>query len=133
MNQNNVSDKKEALFYQKESENLQIIAVILENGLQINFSPVGKPLLGTVAVSLPVDSIGLSRERKTSKTDFRRGLTTSNVIGSRNEIFAKALAEKAVIKTGKIVYLSVNFEENNEELYIEAKNLLEEFLQTLQL
>lgn len=134
MNQKKLNEETETIFYHKESENLEIIVVVFENGFQITFFPIGKPKLGTIAVSIPVDNVGLSRERKMTEIDMkRRGLTTANVIGTRNEIFAKALAEKAVIKTGKIVYLSVNFEENNNDLFIESMKLLEDFLQTLKL
>ncbi|HUU79173.1 MAG TPA: proteasome assembly chaperone 4 family protein [candidate division Zixibacteria bacterium] len=128
-------DNYQTPFYQAKGENLQLIVTIFENGFFISLSSLGAPKLGTVALCLPIDpTIGISRERKFSGTSLdRRGITTTTVIGSRNEIFAKALAEKAVMKTKKIVYLSVNYDDNNNELFTESLQLLEEFLQTVQL
>ena len=91
-------------FYFREGENLQIIATDFENGIFIAISHIGANKLGTTALSLPVDtSLGLSSERRYSDTPSgRRGLTSATVIGSRNEIYTKALAEKVAIATVKL-------------------------------
>ena len=58
----------------------------------------------------------------------RKRLSTATVVGTRNDLYAKALAEKTVMQSGEMVYLSVNFQENNEELFLEAIDLINQFL-----
>lgn len=120
-------------FYFREGENLQIIATDFENGVFIAISQAGTNKLGTTALSLPVDpSLGLSSERRHSDMPTgRRGLTSATVIGSRNEIYTKALAEKVAVATSKIVYLSTNFTENSENLFTEASTLVDDLLKQL--
>lgn len=117
-------------FYFREGENLQIIATDFENGIFIAISHAGANKLGTTALSLPVDThLGLSSEKGYSDTPIgRRGLTSATVIGSRNEIYTKALAEKVAIATRKIVYLSTNFKEQSENLFTEAITLVDDLL-----
>ncbi len=117
-------------FYFQEGENLQIIATDFENGIFISISHLGANKLGTTALSLPIDtSLGLSSERSYSDSPTgRRGLTSATVIGSRNEIYTKALAEKVVRAISKIVYLSTNFKEQNESLFTEAITLVDDLL-----
>lgn len=128
------NDKKEERveypFYFREGENLQIIATDFENGIFIAISHTGANKLGTTALSLPVDtSLGLSKERRHSDAPTgRRGLTSATVIGSRNEIYTQALAEKVALATAKIVYLSTNFKEQSESLFTEAITLVDDLL-----
>jgi len=116
-------------FYFQEGEELQIIATDFENGIFVAISQRGANKLGTTALSLPVDpSLGISSDRRYSDGPKRRGLSSATVIGSRNEIYTKALAEKVAIATDKIVYLSTNFRENSESLFSEASTLVEALL-----
>jgi hypothetical protein len=118
----------ETPFFTAETTNLQLAAIIYQNGLFVSISKNETLLLGTMALSLPVSqTIGISRRREESFD--RRGLTTATVIGSRNEIYAKALAEKLTVNTGNMVYLSLNFKENDENLYGEAIELVDSLLQ----
>ena len=96
-------------FFFQEGEQLQLIATDFNNGLFIAISELGANKLGTMALSLPIDtSLGISAERRRDDSQ-RRGLTSATVIGSRNEIYTKALAEKVAIATKKMIYLSTNF------------------------
>jgi len=126
----NTTDGKSP-FFTAENENLQLVAIIYQNGLFVSISKNEALLLGTTALSLPIsNSIGISRSRKHDTFD-RKGLTTATVIGSRNEIYAKALAEKLTLRTGNMVYLSLNFKENEENLYGEAIELVDSLLHFL--
>ena len=119
-------------FFTAENENLQLVAVIYQNGLFVSISKNEALLLGTTALSLPIsEDIGFSRAKKQDTFD-RKGLTTAIVLGSRNEIYTKALVEKITMRTGNMVYLSLNFKENEENLYGEAIELVESLLQYLQ-
>ncbi|NHJ87053.1 MAG: hypothetical protein FK734_16440 [Asgard group archaeon] len=123
---------EELPFYQDYSENLQLVAMKFLNGYFIAISDKNDLKLGTTAVSLPMTKgLGIKHSLQDEHPIRDRGVTSATVIGSRNELFAKALVEKAVINTGLIVYLSVNFQENNQELYIESLKLLEKFLKEL--
>ena len=52
-------------FFMAENENLQLVAVIYQNGLFVSISKNETLLLGTTAISLPMsDNIGLSRAKK---------------------------------------------------------------------
>ena len=118
-------------FFMAENENLQLLAVIYQNGLFVSISKNEALLLGTTAISLPMsENIGLSRAKKQDGIE-RKELTTATVIGSRNEIYTKALAEKLTASTGNMVYLSLNFKENEENLYGEAIKLVESLLEYL--
>jgi hypothetical protein len=126
------SSDKHTPFFMAENENLQLIAVIYQNGLFVSISKKETLLLGTTALSLPIsENIGLSHSKRNDSYS-RKGLTTATVLGSRNEIYTKALAEKITIRTRKMVYLSLNFKENEENLYGEAIELVDSLLQHLQ-
>ncbi|MHA1185260.1 MAG: proteasome assembly chaperone 4 family protein [Candidatus Heimdallarchaeota archaeon] len=119
-------------FFSAENENLQLVAIIYQNGLFVSISKNEALLLGTTAISLPFsENIGLSRSKKQDGFE-RKGLTTATVLGSRNEIYTKALAEKITQRTGDIVYLSLNIKENETNLYGEAIELVESLLHYLQ-
>ena len=79
----------------------------------------------TISKDLETSKIPSAKERISID---RRGITTATVIGSRNEIITKALAEKITLSTNSLVYLSLNFQENNEELLNESMKLVENFI-----
>ena len=118
------------------SDNLQLIAIAFENGFFIALSPKESLKLGTMSLCLPSAPFSGGRENLnlsavvSQQTKLpRKKLTTATVLGARNELFAKALAEKVTRATAKMVYLSVNFEEDNSALFTEAMQLLEEWLE----
>ncbi len=118
-------------YFQLESDNLCLVGISFVNGLFLVISEKDSLKLGTMAISLP--TIPKERENETNKKSRRpiidrRNLSTATVIGTRNELYTTALAEKIVSLTGEMVYLSVNFQENNEELFMEAIGLIETFL-----
>jgi len=126
-------DKTSNFFFKEESENLQIIALTFSNGLFIAISEKPEPKLGTTAISMPLspEIHGKSPRELIDKNTFdRRGLTTATILGSRNEMYVKALAEKVVQSTQQLVYITANFPENNDEFFNEAIQLLDEFLKT---
>ena len=107
-------------------ENLHLLAIQFDNGFFVTISDKESFNLGTTALSLPSTT---SDESQTPKPQIdRKKLITATVIGSRNELYAKALAEKIVVGQGKMVYLSVYFQENNEDLFIEAIKLVDQLL-----
>ncbi len=115
-----------------ESENLQLIAIHFTNGFFVSISEKDSLNLGTTAISLPTASVqqgsGTGFDKITQPRIDRRELMSATVIGSRNELYAKALAEKIVVGQGKMVYLSVYFQENNEDLFLESIKLIEQLL-----
>ncbi|TET31256.1 MAG: hypothetical protein E3J70_02600 [Candidatus Heimdallarchaeota archaeon] len=118
-------------YFQLESDNLCLVGIRFANGFFLVISERESLKLGTMAISLP--TFPIERENETSKKSRRpiidrKNLSTATVIGTRNELYTKALAEKIVSLTGEMVYLSVNFQENNEELFLEAIGLIDVFL-----
>ncbi len=115
-----------------ESENLQLITMHFANGFFVSISEKDSLNLGTTAISLPSASTqqvsGTGFDKTTQPHIDRRELITATVIGSRNELYAKALAEKMVVGLGKMVYLSLYFQENNEDLFLESIKLIEQLL-----
>lgn len=126
---NSEKDKNTANEIIKEkSENLVLLGIKFENGYFISISKKDSHKIGTTAITLPFDrnqnpTGDSSPQLKINRQ--RRALTTATVLGTRNELFAKALAEKLVYATNKIVYLSVFFDENDEELFKESLSLIE--------
>jgi hypothetical protein len=112
-------------YFKFTSENLVLMGLLFENGYFISISEKNKFRLGTTAISLPLDQ---TSDQGFDRPFDRRDITTASVIGSRNELYTKALAEKITIATQKLVYLSLNFQENNEELYMEAMKLIDDFV-----
>lgn len=121
--------------FKVQSDNLQLIALKFINGFFIAICEKASLKLGTTAISLPFSSDFEKKEQKMRTLDLhatdRKGITTTTIIGTRNEIFAKALAEKIVQNTSQLVYLTVNYPEKKEELFTEALKLVEKFLQFL--
>ena len=118
-------------YFQLESDNLCLVGIKFVNGFFLVISEKESLKLGTMAISLP--TFPIERENETSKKSRRpiidrKNLSTATVIGTRNELYTKALAEKIVSLTGEMVYLSVNFQENNEELFMEAIGLIDTYL-----
>jgi len=118
-------------YLQLESDNLCLVGIRFANGFFLVISEKESLKLGTMAISLP--TFPKERENKSSKKSRqsiidRKNLSTATVIGTRNELYTKALAEKIVSFTGEMVYLSVNFQENNEKLFLEAIGLIDKFL-----
>ena len=118
-------------YFQLESDKLCLVGIRFANGFFLVISEKESLKLGTMAISLP--TFPIERENETSKKSRRpiidrKNLSTATVIGTRNELYTKALAEKIVSLTGDMVYLSVNFQENNEELFLEAIGLIDTFL-----
>ena len=118
-------------YFQLESDNLCLVGIRFANGFFLVISEKESLKLGTMAISLP--TFPIERENETSKKSRRpiidrKNLSTATVIGTRNELYTIALAEKIVSLTGEMVYLSVNFQENNEELFLEAIGLIDVFL-----
>jgi len=126
-----------SVFEELESENLRLVAISFSNGYFLGISKKEDLKLGTMAVSLPFtthlsQSRSKQEELKGSNLLSHKDLTTTTVLGSRNEVMTKALAEKVVFATGKLVYLSANFPENDQELFTEALRLVEQFLKSRQ-
>ncbi|MHA1879860.1 MAG: hypothetical protein ACTSYG_05640 [Candidatus Heimdallarchaeota archaeon] len=126
-----------SVFEELESENLRLVAISFSNGYFLAISKKEDLILGTMAVSLPFtthlsQSRSKQEELKGSNLLSHKDLTTTTVLGSRNEVMTKALAEKVVFATGKLVYLSANFPENDQELFTEALRLVEQFLKSRQ-
>lgn len=118
-------------YFQLESNNLCLAGIRFVNGFFLVISEKESLKLGTMAISLP--TFPKERENEASKKTRRpiidrKNLSTATVIGTRNELYTTALAEKIVSLTGEMVYLSVNFQENNEELFMEAIGLIDAFL-----
>lgn len=118
-------------YFQLESNNLCLAGIRFVNGFFLVISEKESLKLGTMAISLP--AFPKERENEASKKSRRpiidrKNLSTATVIGTRNELYTTALAEKIVSLTGEMVYLSVNFQENNEELFMEAIGLIDTFL-----
>ncbi len=118
-------------YFQLESNNLCLAGIRFVNGFFLVISEKESLKLGTMAISLP--TFPKERENEASKKSRRpiidrKNLSTATVIGTRNELYTTALAEKIVSLTGEMVYLSVNFQENNEELFMEAIGLIDTFL-----
>jgi len=118
-------------YFQLESDNLCLVGIKFVNGFFLVISEKESLKLGTMAISLP--TFPIERENETGRKSKRpiidrKNLSTATVIGTRNELYTKALAEKIVSLTGEMVYLSVNFQENNEELFMEAIGLIDTFL-----
>jgi hypothetical protein len=127
------SENKKRVFEFIE-DNLQLIGLAFQNGYFIAISEKNDMKLGTTAISLPISSdIGPGKALGTKEKISldRREITTATVIGSRNEIITKALAEKITSSTNSLVYLSLNFQENNEELFNEAMKLVENFIKKI--
>ncbi|MBD3189202.1 MAG: hypothetical protein GF308_01085 [Candidatus Heimdallarchaeota archaeon] len=130
--------EKKAIFSTFSSKHLELVGLTFENGFFISLFPKEEAKLGTMALSLPTEPlIGITRKAQKNtggisirdRSVGRKGrLTTVTVLGSRNEVFAKAFSEKVTQITGKMVYLSINFEEEQQELYNEAMDLLDKFL-----
>jgi len=121
------------IFREFQGEHLQLVALSFTNGYFLGISKKDELKLGTMALSLPFTSpVGRGtshRKEKEGRRELRRGeLTTTTLLGSRNEAITKALAEKVVQMTNKLVYLSVNFPENDQELFVEALQLVDQFL-----
>jgi hypothetical protein len=115
-------------------DNLQLIGLAFQNGYFIAISEKNDMKLGSTAISLPISSDLEPRKTFEAKEKIsldRRGITTATVIGSRNSIITKALAEKITLSTNSLVYLSLNFQENNEELFNEAMKLVENFIKKI--
>lgn len=131
-------EKEKSLFSTFSSKHLELAGLSFENGYFISIFPKEDSKLGTMALCLPTEPLmGVTKQaqkgvQETSIRDRsvrRKGrLTTVTVLGTRNEVFAKAFSEKVTQITGKMVYLSVNFEEDQQELYNEAMDLLDKFL-----
>jgi hypothetical protein len=130
-----MTDKKEEdnnnPFFLIEGENLDLVGIRFANGFFLVISEKESLKLGTMAISLP--AYLKERESKSNKKIRqpiidRKDLSTATVIGTRNELYTKALAERIVSLTGEMTYLSVNFQENNEELFLEAIALLDDLL-----
>ena len=119
-------------YYEISSDNLVLIGLLFDNGCFIAISEKSNVKLGTTAVSLPMSpSLGTTDSPPAQKDRIsldRRGITTATVIGSRNEIYTKALAEKITLVTQGLVYLSLNFQEEKDEFFHEALKLADEFL-----
>ncbi len=124
----------EDFLFKEQSENLQLVVLKFANGFFIAISERSALKLGTTAISLPF-APDLKERNQKQIIDFhtldRRGITTSTIIGTRNELYTKALAEKIVQNTGQLVYLTVNYPENKDELFTEALQLVESFLRNL--
>ncbi|NHK31081.1 MAG: hypothetical protein FK730_06995 [Asgard group archaeon] len=115
-------------------ENLQLTALAFQNGYFVAISEKIDMKLGTTAISLPISTDLGTRQAPSAKEQIsfeRKGITTATVIGSRNEIITRALAEKITLSTNSLVYLSVNFQENNEELFNEALMLVDSFIKKI--
>ena len=117
------NNKNETPFFLIKGDKLQILATEFENGLMVAISEKDKNKLGTMALSVPMES-------KTGIPD-RRGLTSTTIFGTRNEITTKALAEKITQRLQKIVYFSMNIKENDEELFNEALLLVESLFESI--
>ncbi|MCK5159619.1 MAG: hypothetical protein KAR08_10705 [Candidatus Heimdallarchaeota archaeon] len=131
MEDQNKEKNIEEPYFQLESNNLYLVGIRFANGFFLVISEKESLKLGTMAISLP--TLPKERENETNKTTRRpiidrKNLSTATVIGTRNELYTKALAEKIVSLTGEMVYLSVNFQENNEELFMEAIGLIDTYL-----
>ncbi|NHJ48463.1 MAG: hypothetical protein FK733_11825 [Asgard group archaeon] len=128
MNKSDDSDK----YYEFSSDNLILLGLLFDNGCFIAVTEKSNFKLGTTAVSLPMSpslSTTKSPPSQMERTSLdRRGISTATVIGSRNEIYTKALSEKITLATEGLVYLSLNLQEEKEELFHEALKLVEEFL-----
>ena len=124
------------IFFSIQSDNLQLVAIRFQNGFFIAICENERLKLGTTAISLPNIFDNENIEKNTSGKDgFLPGkerLISATVIGSRNELFAKALAEKATRKINTIVYLSIFFKENNQELFTEAISLIDDFIKEIE-
>ncbi|MEA2071751.1 MAG: hypothetical protein U9O98_10740 [Asgard group archaeon] len=126
----NKESKKQKQMHIIEGEKLQLIALKFTNGFFITICHLDEGKLGTMALSLPVTPLmGISRERKQKTRSSKKGITSTTVIGSRNEVITKALAEKITLNSGKMVYLSTHFKDQDEEMTKEALNLLESYLE----
>jgi hypothetical protein len=122
-------------FFHLESENLSLVGIRFINGFFLVISEKESLKLGTMAISLPAfpkERIRESPSQSNQPIIDRKNLSTATVIGTRNELYTKALAERIVSITGEMTYLSVNFKENNEELFLEAIGLLDEFLKEIE-
>ncbi|HUT81571.1 MAG TPA: hypothetical protein VMZ29_10250 [Candidatus Bathyarchaeia archaeon] len=130
---NNNSD--DDFLFKEQSDNLQLIALKFVNGFFITICEKTSLKLGTTAISLPYSPDFERKDQNMRVIDShildRRGITTTTILGSRNELFAKALAEKVVQNTSQLVYLTLNYPEKNEELFVEAIKLVEKFIQSL--
>ncbi|NHJ38733.1 MAG: hypothetical protein FK731_01780 [Asgard group archaeon] len=118
MSDENINSKKN--IFEFTSNNLELIGIVFENGYFVTIFEKKSMKLGTIALSLP------------SPTNIKiKDITTATVIGSRNELITKALAEKITRTTNNLVYLSLNFQENNEDLFKEALKLVERFIEEI--
>lgn len=118
-------------FIEFNSENLILVGIKFQNGYFISVSNKVAKKLGTTAISLPISQEleNITQDSSGNRSSLgRRGITTATVLGSRNELFAKALAEKLVILTNQLVYVTVNFDEDNHELFSEALQLIEKII-----
>lgn len=132
MSENESDIKKHLIEY--TSENLQLLGITFQNGYFVAIYEKKNMKLGTTALSLPVTTNTESKHTISvnEKIPFnRKGITTATVIGSRNEIITKALAEKITLSTNGLVYLSVNFQEDNKEFFNEAMKLVEKFIEKI--
>lgn len=126
-------DVKSTHFLELSSENLILLGIEFDNGYFISISDKNTLKLGTTAVTLPNESIteqSLSKGPAIKGISSSRGIITATVLGSRNELYAKALAEKLVFMSNKLTYLSVFFDENNEDYFKEAILLVEELIKS---
>lgn len=122
-------------FFYLEGENLSLVGIRFVNGFFLVISDKESLKLGTMAISLPAFPKERTSDSPTTSTQpriERKNLSTATVVGTRNELYTKALAERIVSLTGEMTYLSVNFQENNEERYLEAIGLLDEFLKEIE-
>jgi hypothetical protein len=115
-----------------KGEQLHLLYVTFKNGYFFSLYPKNEPKLGTMSLTLPIiPQLGLTRETRKmleSPTGSKKGVNTVTVLGSRNELFVKAMSEKLSLATQGMIYFSLNFEENNEELYREGLTLIDRFL-----
>ncbi len=128
-------ENSENPFFQLKNDNLNLVGIKFTNGYFLVISEKESLKLGTMAISLPITPIKDDRDsskRISQPILDRRNLSTATIIGTRNELYTKALAERFVSITGKMIYLSVNFQENNEELFLEALKLIEKFLKEIE-
>ena len=115
-------DNTKQPFFIIDGDELTLNAMQLENGLFIAIYQQEKARMGTVALCVP-----MTKSLVEAKLEKRR-ITSTTVFGSRNEIYAKALAEKVTINTGMINYLSINFQDKEEKHFTEAIQLIEKLI-----
>lgn len=101
---------------EEKEEHLSALAINLENGIILAISD-GEYRVGTIAIGVPLSI----EEKKTAAVTFP-------VFGTRNEIFAKSMAERTAHEMNRIAIVIIslkNAEEDSASAYRLVRKILD--------